>query len=165
MKNEEDFLGIVEQHKKLIYKVVAAYCSHLEDRKDLAQEIIFQLWKSFESYNEQFKYSTWIYRIALNTAISFYRSETKPQKNNISIDEYILNFEETPTHENENLAILQQFIAALKDLDKALMLLYLEEKSYKEIAQIMGISETNVSTKISRIKAELRTKFLNLKQN
>jgi RNA polymerase sigma-70 factor (ECF subfamily) len=155
------FLSVIESHKGILYKVANSYCKDSEDRKDLIQEMMVQLWKSFESYTDQYKYSTWIYRIALNVAISFYRKENRRKEIANPLDDDILNVSDTtmPTEKEQNLAVLHQFIAELKELDKALMLLYLEEKSHKEIAEIIGISETNAATKIGRIKALLKQKF------
>jgi len=155
------FLSIIEQNKGIIYKVANAYCLNAEDRKDLIQEIIVQLWRSFHRYNDQYKYSTWMYRIALNTAISFYRKENRRKQLSSPLSDNLLELAEdnTAIETNTNIGHLQQFIAGLKELDKALMLLYLEEKSQKEIAGITGISETNVSTRIARIKKMLKQKF------
>lgn len=160
----EKFLTVLQAHKGIIYKVARAYCKDAEDRNDLVQEIMIQLWKSFEQYNERFRYSTYIYQIALNVAISFYRKESHRQYIASPIHEGILNYaDNAPNNETEeNISILHRFIAELKELDKALMLLYLEEKSYKEIAEIIGISETNVATKIGRIKGILKQKFSNV---
>ncbi|RYU94428.1 RNA polymerase sigma factor [Emticicia agri] len=162
----EKFLDVLQAHKGIIYKVANAYCKDAEDRNDLVQEIMVQLWKSFDKYNEQFKYSTWIYQIALNVAISFYRNESRRQHIASPIHEGILNYADSghADETEEHISILHRFIAELKELDKALMLLYLEEKSYKEIAEIIGISETNVATKIGRIKLILKQKFSNVNQ-
>ncbi len=159
------FLSVIESHKGILYKVANSYCKDCEDRKDLVQEIIVQLWNSFESYNYQYKYSTWIYRIALNVAISFYRKETRRKEISSSLTDSILNFpDRNPIHETEkDITILEQFISELKELEKGVMLLYLEEKSYKEIAEIIGISETNVATKIGRIKLSLKQQFSHIK--
>lgn len=160
--NKQDiFLSVIEDHKGIIYKIANTYCKVTGDREDLVQEIILQLWKSFDNYNEQFKYSTWIYRIALNVAISFYRKENRVRQLSNSLPHSILYFSDTnDTGEKEKaISFLQQFIAELKELDKALMLLYLEEKSHKEIAEIIGITETNVATKVGRIKTILKQKF------
>ena len=155
------FLSVIEMHKGIIYKVANSYCKNTEDRKDIVQEIILQLWKSFDSYNQQFKHSTWIYRIALNVAISYYRKEKRRKiiSNSYSEDLFKLaDLQESPELEGHTL-FLQQFIAELKELDKALMLLYLEEKSHKEMAEIIGITETSVATKIGRVKTILKQKF------
>ena len=155
------FLATVNTHKGIVYKVARLYCNDSEARKDLIQEIIIQLWKSFDQYNEKYKHSTWIYRIALNVAISSYRKEVRRKEisNSWSVD--LLSFEDSD-HASEietEIGVLYQFISALKELDKALMLLYLDEKSYKEISEILGITETNVATKIGRIKNLLKQKF------
>ncbi|RCR67902.1 RNA polymerase sigma factor [Larkinella punicea] len=159
------FLAVLQANKGIIYKVANSYCVDAEDRKDLVQEIIVQLWKSFDRYTDQFQYSTWIYRIALNVAISFYRKESRRQQIAQPLSDGIIHFVDTPAgdEQEERIGVLQQFITELKELDKALMLLYLDEKSHKEIAEIMGLSETNVATKIGRIKTVLKQKFLLLK--
>lgn len=161
MQKEEVFLSVIESHKGILYKVVNAYCKDEENRKDLIQEIIFQLWKSFDRYNNQYKYSTWIYRIALNVSISFYRRESVRQPVTGFYNEQVLQVTEEWQHseKDEHLQQLHQFIAELRDMDRALMLLYLEEKSYKEMAEITGLSETNIGTRIGRIKMVLKQKF------
>lgn len=156
------FLSVIETHKGIIYKIANSYCTCAENRNDLIQEIILKLWQAFDDYDSQYKHSTWIYRIALNTAISYYRKE-KIRKNTVhAFSETVFDMAGFEKHlpAEDNSLLLNQFIAALKELDKALMLLYLEEKSHKEIAAIIGISETNVATKIGRIKAALKQQFL-----
>ena len=159
------FLSVIQSNKGIIYKVANSYCKNASDRQDLVQEIMVQLWKSFDKYTDQYKYSTWMYRIALNVAISFYRKETRRKQVTNPLSEGILNYVENDVagEIEDNIKILQQFISELKVLDKALMLLYLEEKSQKEIAEIIGISETNVATKIGRIKILLKQKFSTIK--
>lgn len=159
------FLVIVESNKGILYKVANSYCRNIEDRKDLIQEIIMQLWKSFDNYNKKFKYSTWIYRISLNVAISFYRKENTRKRISYSLTTDIFDFTDTEIVEEKetNLGLLKQIISNLNDLDKALMLVYLEEKNYKEISEIIGITETNVATKISRIKRKLKKEFTQFK--
>lgn len=156
-----EFLSLIESNKGLLYKVANSYCNDIEDRKDLVQEIIIQLWKSFEGYDPTFRQSTWMYRIALNVAISFYRKENSRKRISNSMTEGIFQIADSNLFDEREaeLGLLQEVIAQLGDLDKALMLLYLEEKSYKEIAEIIGITETNVATKISRIKIVLKQKL------
>lgn len=155
-----NFLSIIEENKRIIFKICNAYCQNAADREDLAQEIIYQLWKSWNSFNTNFKLSTWMYRIALNVAISFYRKEKKTTETVFMGDHLIEIVDENLEEGLEtNLNALQQFINELKELDRALMILYLEEKSHKEIAEIIGISTTNVATKIGRIKEQLKQKF------
>ena len=150
----------ISDHEGIIYKICNTYCYNKGDREDLAQEIIYELLKSYHSFNESYKFSTWMYRVALNVAISFYRKSKTNEV--ISFNETHADCadknDDSPELE-KNLCTLQQFISELKELDKALMLLYLESKSYKEIGEIIGITETNVATKISRIKNNLKQKF------
>ena len=162
---KDTFITTIETHKKIIYKIVNSYCQNKEDRKDLEQEIIIQLWNSFDKYNAEYKYSTWMYRIALNVAISFYRKEKKwSVKNDLYNEDSIFSIVDEDENENEteldyNIKLLQEFINNLNELNKALMLLYLEEKPYDEIAEILGITKTNVATKISRLKLKLKKEF------
>lgn len=161
----EQFLSVVQANRGIIYKVANSYCIDVEDRKDLVQEIIVQLWRSFDNYKDEYKYSTWIYRIALNTAISFYRKENRRRHVSTQLSDTVIDFVDTTGagEIEENIGFLQQFINELKELDKALMLLYLEEKSQKEIGEIMGISASNVATKVGRIKNILKQKFSTIK--
>lgn len=162
--NKSDiFLTVVQANKGIIYKVANSYCRSVEDRQDVVQEIIVQLWRSFDNYNDTYKYSTWIYKIALNVAISFYRKESRRNAIMSPISESILYFVDSADENEEDISLLQKFIQELKELDRALMLLYLEEKSYREISQIIGISETNVATKVNRIKRILKQKFEQIK--
>ncbi|MEP6711342.1 MAG: sigma-70 family RNA polymerase sigma factor [Ferruginibacter sp.] len=167
MNNEEDkkaFLQLIEDNMRIIFKISNSYCQNKNDREDLVQEIIYQLWKSAHSFNAAYKFSTWMYRIALNVAISFYRKEKKASA--IIPFEYVVDIEDKPDENKqteENINLLQKFISELKELDKALMILYLETRPYTEIAEILGITETNVATKISRIKNNLKEKFTTIK--
>jgi len=160
--DQESFLKLIEENKRIIFKICNAYCHNANDREDLAQEIIYQLWKSAVSFDQEHKFTTWMYRVALNTAISFYRKEIK-NKSFVSISNHHANVAATDDglrDKEENINLLQQFINELKELDRAMMILYLEEKSYGEMAEILGITVTNVATKISRIKENLRQKFM-----
>jgi len=164
---KEIFIKTIDDHKKIIYKIVNSYCQNREHRKDLEQEIIIQLWNAFDNYNKKYKYSTWMYRIALNVAISFYRKEKKLSikndfYNEVSIFSMVDDNEDNETELDHHLKLLQKFINNLNELNKALMLLYLEEKNYEEIAEVLGITKTNVATKISRIKLKLKKEFQNI---
>ncbi len=158
---KEDFLTLIEQNKGIIIKVCNSYCFSKNDREDLAQEIIYQLWKSGNNFNAYSKFSTWMYRVALNVAISFYRKKSRSDavvplnESHMDIEDKMNNADET----EKRVVLLQRFINEMKELDRALTLLYFEEKSYSEIAEILGISETNVATKINRIKSRLKQKF------
>jgi RNA polymerase sigma-70 factor (ECF subfamily) len=165
---KEDFLILIEKNKGIIIKVCNSYCVSKNDREDLAQEIIYNLWKSGNSFNAYSEFSTWMYRVALNVAISFYRKKTRSNtvvplnESHMDIEDKISTADDT----EKRVIQMQRFINEMKELDRALTLLYFEEKSYREIAEILGISETNVATKISRIKSRLKLKFsehLNIK--
>jgi RNA polymerase sigma-70 factor (ECF subfamily) len=160
---QAELMGLINDNQKIIYKICNSYCSNKNDREDLAQEIIYHLLKSYPSYKREFKFSTWMYRVALNVAISFYRK--KKTADTVTYESVLPDHKEdtySSADGENNLAILERFINELKELNKALMIFYLESRSYKEIAEILGISETNVATKISRIKETLKQKFSTL---
>ena len=160
---KDKFISVIKDNQNLIFKICYSYCSDSENRKDLQQEILIQLWNAFTKFDGRVKISTWIYRIALNTAISFYRKDCKHKDKKVTIDASIIslsNFEPV-TEQDENIVMLYQFIERLNHMDKALILLYLDDNKHKEIADILGISETNVATKISRIKKSLKEQFSN----
>lgn len=150
------FQTLVDEHKKILYKVCNSYCRNRDDREDLAQEIIIQLWRSFGSFDARCQFSTWMYRIALNVAISFYRREDVRTRYVLSDEEHLLNAVDETANQSEEIQILFQFIGELDPLNKALVLLYLEGNSYLEIAEVLGITETNVATKINRLKQSMR---------
>jgi RNA polymerase sigma-70 factor (ECF subfamily) len=166
--DKNQFVKYLQEHKGIIFKICNSYCYNTTEREDLAQEIIYQLWKSFPTYHPEFRFTTWMYRVALNVAISFYRKNrnvnTKVEliENHTDIeDPYESDVDLDHEHER-NRMLLHQFIRELKELDRALMILYLESKSYKEISEILGISETNVGTRMNRIKERLKQKFVTL---
>jgi RNA polymerase sigma factor (sigma-70 family) len=156
---QEKFQTLVDEHKKILYKVCNSYCRNRDDREDLAQEIIIQLWRSFGSFDARCQFSTWMYRIALNVAISFYRREDVRTRYVLSDEEHLLNAVDETANQSEEIQILFQFIGELDPLNKALVLLYLEGNSYLEIAEVLGITETNVATKINRLKQSMRQEF------
>ena len=158
------FESIMEQHKGILFKVARAYCLDEEDRQDLIQEMMIQIWQSIHKYDEQYKISTWLYRISLNVAISFYRKSSTRAKKYTELNEQTVEALDEDKSENERqLKLLEHFISELKEIDKALLILYLEDKSHAEIAEIVGISVSNVGTKIGRIKENLKTRFSQLK--
>lgn len=156
----QQFQQIIELHKGILFKVAKTYCRNSDDRQDLLQEMMIQVWKSLPKYKNNFAITTWLYRVALNVAISFYRKNANRQKLNIPLLEELTSIRNEESNEKlEQLSLLNKFISELNDLDKALMLLYLEDKSYAEIAEIMGLSLTNVGTKLGRIREKLKLKF------
>jgi len=159
-EKEKQFQNLIEQHKGILYKVSRTYCQQEEDRQDLIQEISIQIWRSLDKYNDKYQISTWLYRISLNVAISFYRKNAKRHANTISLNEQVSEIKEIDNTEKEELLKqLMSFIYKLNNLDKALMLLYLESKPHIEIADILGISKSNVATKIGRIKEKIKKDF------
>ena len=159
--DKEAFLALIEKHKGIIFKICYLYCPKKEDRDDLAQEIVFNLWKAFPDFTPAAQFSTWMYRIALNVAISFFRKEQRAIRFS-PCEKDLIVFEEDPAARAETeyrLQRLQQLIQELNEIDRSIMFLYLNDKTYQEIAGIMGISLTNVATKISRIRQKLKSKF------
>jgi RNA polymerase sigma factor (sigma-70 family) len=162
-RDKQAFLELIQGNKGILIKICNSYCTNKNDRDDLAQEIVFNLWKAFANYTPDYKFSTWMYRIGLNVAISFYRKEMRSVRFSAYSEDLMVFDDETEnkSEEAESLGLLQRFIQELKEIDKSIMLLYLEHKSHKEIAEIVGITESNVATKINRIKISLKAKFDN----
>ena len=153
---QTDFIEIIEDHKKLIYKVSHMYCEQADDIKDLFQDIISNLWIAYPNFQNKSKISTWIYRVSLNTAINWFRESTKHSKR-IEYTNWIPNItNETDQEIDELHDQLYSAIDTLGNVDKAIILLFLDDTSYEEIAEIIGLSKTNVATKISRIKLKLK---------
>jgi RNA polymerase sigma-70 factor (ECF subfamily) len=156
-KLQTEFLDLIENNKKLIYKVSHMYCDNTIDKKDIFQDIIFNLWMAYPEFQNKSKVSTWIYRVSLNTAITWFRDYSKQSKR-IKYTDLIPHLSnETDNTIDELYAQLYSAINSLGKIDKAIILLLLDECSYEEIAEIIGISKTNVATKISRIKMKLRS--------
>ena len=153
------YLDILEKHKGIVFKVARSYCSNEFDREDLVQEILAQIWRSLDTYNDAFKVTTWMYRVALNVAISFYRKDKSAAYKHTEIEDRLLTYDMVQESENEqNLSSLYAFINELNDIDKAVLLMYLEGENQAEIAANLNITISNVSTKISRIKQKLKLK-------
>jgi RNA polymerase sigma factor (sigma-70 family) len=152
------FLEALERHRGILVKVGAGYCRNPADRDDLIQEIVAQLWRSFPRYDGRAKFSTWMYRVALNVAISFDRSERRrTQSVELSDPAMFVAYEKAQELEaNDALESVLEHVNQLDDLSRALVILYLDDKPYADIAEILGISETNVATKLTRIKDRLK---------
>ncbi len=159
IQKQETFAKLIEEHKLILYKVANSYCRNQDDRPDLIQEVLIQLWFSFDRFDGRSKFSTWMYQIALNVAISFYRSGKRRIQDAIPLDEPGLEIGMTDQllpEMGDDLRLLYQAISQLDDMNRALILLYLDGYKHIEIAEIIGISETNVATRINRIKQRLR---------
>lgn len=151
------FEQLIVKHQLLIHKICNIYGQTEDDKADLFQEITIQLWKSFSTFEHRAKFSTWLYRVALNTAITQKRKE-KRKPVSISLSEKEMRIPDVNgENDEEDLVKLRLAIRQLKKVDRAIIFLYLEEKSYQEIAEIIGITSKNVGVKIVRIKAKLLT--------
>lgn len=152
---EQEFLSVIREYERVIYKVCYLYTTPNAPLNDLYQDVILNLWKAYSGFRHECKISTWIYRIALNTCISFIRKEKNiPEIISLTHEADSLSEENDPL--NEMLRQLYRMINQLGQLDKSIILLYLEEKSYEEIAEITGLTLTNIATKLSRIKDKLK---------
>ena len=159
MDKKGRFIAAIKENEGFIFKIASAYTNNTDDKNDLVQEIIYQLWKSFDSFNQQSSLNTWMYRVALNVAI-FQLKVSKKSISTIPIDEQVTNYQEKDDSDNdERWKIFREQIDTLNLLDKGIVLLYLDNKSYEEIAAIVGITKTNVATKLSRIKGKLKTQI------
>lgn len=151
------FQSLLQQHRLILYKVAHSYAHTQADQEDLVQEIILQMWRSFPRYDDQFKFSTWTYRIALNVAISYARKLHTHRKHFSPLSSPLA--QSIPAETEEELpgsAALHQFIADLDPLNRALMLLHLDGYKHADIADTLGISVSNVATKLNRLKNKLR---------
>ena len=154
------FGTLLQRNSGIVFKVANSYAQDIDDRAELAQEIAVQLWHAYPNYDPTRSFSTWMYRVALNVAISHVREQSVRQRHDaVPLDDDLHDMADSSAtdHENENhLRLLQAFIARQPPLDRALLLLYLEERPQREIADILGITESNVSTKIGRLKQRIR---------
>lgn len=153
---EQKFLAFIRQYERVIYKVCYLYTTKHASLNDLYQEVVLNLWKAYPKFRQECKISTWIYRIALNTCISFIRKEKNVPEIVALTQEADWLADDDDDEWKEMIRRLYRMISQLGQLDKSIILLYLEEKSYEEIAEITGLTVTNVATKISRIKDKLR---------
>ncbi|MDR0228528.1 MAG: sigma-70 family RNA polymerase sigma factor [Flavobacteriaceae bacterium] len=160
-KMEQEFVGLLDKNQNLIHKICRLYTTDEAAHKDLFQEISIQLWNAFPQFRGDSKFTTWAYRVALNTAISLYRKKSR------SIDTTYYNqdickfeYSEYNYEEEEQLKLMYKAVQQLSDIEKALVFMYLEDKNYEEIAETLGISEVNARVKMNRIKSKLK-KILN----
>lgn len=154
---QEQFLELIRENNGIIHKVCHLYCHTLHNRQDLFQEILLQLWKAFPKFRNESKISTWMYRIALNTAISDFRKQQRristvgdalPEKADLHAA--------APVEQKERLAAFLEAVTRLSDIEKAIVILYLEEKNYQEMEEILGIGQAGLRVKMNRIKEKLR---------
>ncbi|GGF28940.1 RNA polymerase sigma factor [Hymenobacter cavernae] len=153
---KEQFLLLINSHQGLIQKVGNLYGNSKEDREDLFQDIVLQLWRSYPTFRGGSKVTTWMYRVALNTALTRLRKETKAERF-VELGSEAFQVPAVEGGPSEEMAAMHRAIRRLSPVDQALTLLYLEDCSYREIAEVLGISETNVGFKLHKIKSQLRT--------
>lgn len=157
---EKEFLQIIKKNQGIIHKVCNIYCDDQDDRDDLFQEIVAQLWKSFPTFREESKFTTWMYRVALNTAItSFKKTKRRPDQNRLTYENFQVKDENYDTETEEEIKNLHRAVAQLTGVEKSIVLLFLENKKYEEIAEITGITQNYVRVKMNRIKKKLK-KFM-----
>lgn len=158
----QGFAEQLERHRGIVFKVAGTYCRNPDDRAELAQEIASQLWQAYPRFNPTRPFSTWMYRIALNVAISFVRGNSQRHRHAVPLDEQLHDIADphaVDPHAEQQVRALHRFIHTQAPLDRALLLLYLEDRGYREMSEILGISETNVATKISRLKQRIRNEL------
>lgn len=155
MQPQQTFIELLNQHQGIVHKVCNLYMDTPVDREDLFQEITYQSFKAFKNFKGQAKFSTWLYRVALNTAITFYRKEKRQPE--------VIGFEILPEGQCEEtdpiedqLQAMYKAIGNLSNIDKAIVMLYLEDYSYHEIGEVVGITANNVAVKMNRIKSKLK---------
>lgn len=155
---ENNFVELLEKHQNIVHKVCRLYTNNQDAHNDLFQEITIQLWKAYPKFRGDAKFSTWMYRVGLNTAITLYRKSKRSIKTQefetVSFKIKSVEYDDT---EEQQLKLLYEAVHQLNDIEKALVLLYLEDKNYKEISETLGISEVNARVKMNRVKKKLRT--------
>ncbi len=158
LSSEQEFIAQIRSTQGILWKICHLYCPEAEERQDLFQEMLVQLWRSYRTFKGQSKFSTWVYRVCLNVAISQYRKNRR-QAPSTELPREV--YEQVDSQESElkeeRSKALYEAIAQLKTVEKALVMLYLEDKSYDEISEIMGISANNARVKMNRIREKLRT--------
>ncbi|MEQ9301483.1 MAG: sigma-70 family RNA polymerase sigma factor [Cyclobacteriaceae bacterium] len=155
MSSEEFFKTFIKDQTGIITKICRAYTDNEDDFQDYFQEVALQLWRSYQNFNHQSKVSTWVYRVTLNVCLTHFNRQKKKVAT-VALDQ--IHFEPVgyDDQKKEQVDMLYRSIRQLKEIDRAIILLYLEEKSYKEMAEILGMSVTNIGAKINRIKTQLK---------
>ena len=162
MPDQEHFVQFINNNEGILFKVSALYANSEPDAQDLRQEMVYQLWRSFDSFQGNSKRSTWMYRVALNTALVYVKKKKKQVTGDSEINEELLRQkDDTDAIEEEQIKKLYATIKKLKEVDRGIIMLYLEGKSHDEIAEIIGFTTTNIGTRIGRIKKKLKTHIRN----
>jgi RNA polymerase sigma-70 factor (ECF subfamily) len=160
LDKEQAFTTLIQKHQGLLFKVTTLYTDTKEDQQDLFQEVVYQLWKYFDTFRNESKITTWMYRVAMNTAITHLK-KNKRKPNAISVEEVIIATKEgADTEYEDRVRKLYNYLNRLNPLEKGVMLLLLDGKSYKDISEITGLRPSNVGTRISRIKTKLKDNLI-----
>lgn len=155
---EHNFIELLQKHQNIVHKVCRIYTNNQDAHNDLFQEIAIQLWKAFPKFRGDSKFSTWMYRVGLNTAITLYRkNKRRIITQEFDVVQFKISAEAYDNSEEEQLKLMYQAVHQLNDIDKALVFLFLEDKNYREISETLGISEINARVKMNRIKTKLKT--------
>jgi len=148
------FIQLINQHLNIAHKVARIYFLDADEQQDVKQEMMYQLWRSYASFDGRSKFSTWMYRVCLNTALTFWKKNKKEKKERLAPGHQQIP-DVVSTDQDETIALLQEAITNLSSVNKAIVLLYLEDMSYDEIASVTGLSRSNVSVRLVRIRKEL----------
>ncbi|RZS93350.1 RNA polymerase sigma factor [Aquimarina brevivitae] len=154
---EHKFVKKLEENQNIVHKVCRIYTNDRESHNDLFQEITIQLWKAYPKFRGDSKFSTWMYRVALNTAITLYRKSKRSIKtSDVDFMEFKIKAEEYDDEIEQQLKLMYAAVKELNDIEKALVFLYLEDKSYKDISETLGITEVNARVRMNRVKTKLK---------
>ena len=154
MPETKEFIALLDRHQNIIHKVCNLYMDNANDREDLFQEITLQAWNAYKSFRGEAKFSTWLYRVALNTVIAFFRKEKR--KSSVEIIADVPELADEVNNIEEQTQAMYKSIASLSRIDKALVMLYLEDYNYEDIGNMLGITANNVAVKMNRIKTKLK---------
>jgi RNA polymerase sigma-70 factor (ECF subfamily) len=156
-ERQERYLALLGENERILWKVAGAYTRTAADREELVQETVAQLWKSFGRYDERYRFSTWMYRVALNVAISSVRGDVRRRRHTVPAEEEQLEVASpAPEPADGRRALLHDAMGRLEPFDRALLVLHLDGRPYAEIAEVLGITETNVGTRLGRVRQKLR---------
>ncbi|RNC80217.1 MAG: RNA polymerase sigma factor [Winogradskyella sp.] len=154
---EHSFVERLQKHQNIVHKVCRLYTNNQDAHNDLFQEITIQLWRAYPKFRGDSKFSTWMYRVGLNTAITLYRkSKRRIQTDDFDAYQFKIKADEYDSTEEEQLKLMYKAVHQLNDIEKALVFLYLEDKDYREISETLGISEVNARVKMNRVKKKLK---------
>jgi RNA polymerase sigma factor (sigma-70 family) len=154
---QTQFLGLIEEHKGILFKICKIYQDDADDRNDLLQEMTLQLWLAFESFRGESKFSSWMYRVALNTAIAFFKKQKRrPDDQPLHHDFDRADELSHAGEKEEKLAVFYRAVQQLGKVEKALIYLYMEDQPYADIASHLGITELNVRVRLNRVKNKLK---------